>query len=246
MEQKAGLFSSNIAAIVLAAGQGRRMESKIQKQYMELKGKPLLYHTLSAFERSCVDQVIVVVGQGEIPFCRETIVDAFGFQKVVQIVEGGRERYHSVYEGLKALRELGGCSCVLIHDGARPLVTEKIIENAATGAEAYKACVVGMPVKDTIKTVDPYGFAADTPDRSRLWAVQTPQAFQWELIWNAYGKLMEQESFQQGITDDAMVVETMTSEKVKLIPGSYANIKVTTPEDMAIAAVLLEEQKGNR
>lgn len=225
-----------VTAIVLAAGQGRRMESSIQKQYMQVAGKPLIYYALRAFEDSPVNRIIMVVGAGEIEYCQKEIVERFEFQKVVNIVEGGAERYHSVYEGLKAA---AGSTYVLIHDGARPLVDYKIICNAIEGAMIYQACVVGMPVKDTIKISDSTGFASDTPDRSRLWAIQTPQAFDYALIFDAYTRLFEHPELQKGITDDAMVAELMTKVRVRLLEGSYSNIKVTTPEDIAVAEALL-------
>lgn len=225
------------AAVILAAGRGTRMGTSIHKQYLELKGKPLLYYSLLAFENSSIERIILVTGKGEEEYCRREIVDYFGFQKVSAITAGGRERYHSVYAGL--LKTLGA-DYVLIHDGARPCVTRKIIEDALEGARNYGACVVGMPVKDTIKVADLQGFASGTPDRSTLWLIQTPQAFEQKLITKAYEKLMESESSQKGITDDGMVVETMTDKKVKLIQGSYSNIKVTTPEDLEIAEILLK------
>ncbi len=208
-----------------------------RKQYMEVNGHPLLYYALKAFQNSAADRIVLVTGAGEEEFCRREIVEAYGFTKVSSIVSGGKERYHSVYEGLLAAE---GSELVLIHDGARPCVTETIIKNAIHGARQYGACVIGMPVKDTIKEADSDGFAADTPDRSRLWAVQTPQAFSYELVRRAYDCLMEDESRQAGITDDAMVVETMTEHPVKLIRGSYENIKVTTPEDLILAAEFLK------
>ncbi len=226
-----------ITAVVLAAGRGKRMESKIQKQYMEVAGKPLLYYSLKAFQESPVDRIVLVCGSGEETFCREMIVEAYGFSKVCAIVPGGKERYHSVYEGLKVSAD---SDLVLIHDGARPCVTEAIIERAIEGAREFGACVIGMPVKDTIKMADDDGFAAATPDRSRLWAVQTPQAFSYSLVREAYDRLMADENLQKGITDDAMVVETCTDRKVKLICGSYENIKVTTPEDLILAAEFLK------
>lgn len=225
-----------IAAIVLAAGKGTRMESNIQKQYLELGGKPLITYALQAFEDSPVKQVILVAGRGEAEYCRKEIVEKFGFQKVSRITEGGRERYHSVFEGLKAVTD---CDIVLIHDGARPCVTGEIIYAAIEGAGQYGACVVGMPVKDTVKMSDDDDFAVRTPDRSRLWQIQTPQAFDYGLIFGAYSKLLSSEEYQTGVTDDAMVVESMTDRRVKLIRGDYSNIKVTTPEDMALAEVLL-------
>lgn len=227
----------DITAIVLAAGRGKRMESRIQKQYMEVNGHPLLYYALKAFQNSAVDRIILVTGAGEEEFCRREIVDFYGFTKVSAVVSGGKERYHSVYEGLRAAE---GSKLVLIHDGARPCVTEAIIKNAIEGAREFGACVVGMPVKDTIKVADRNGFAADTPDRSCLWAVQTPQAFSYQIVRDAYDRLMSDESLQVGITDDAMVVETLTKYPVKLIQGSYENIKVTTPEDLILAAEFLK------
>ena len=225
-----------IAAVVLAAGQGKRMNSKIQKQYLLVQGRPLITYALDAFEQSAVDTIILVVGQGEVPYCQKEIVDAYGYQKVSAVVEGGKERYHSVYEGLK---QLENCEIVLIHDGARPFVNQTIIHDAIEGAEEYEACVIGMPVKDTIKIADSQGFAAQTPDRSLLWQIQTPQAFSYPLIRRAYDKLFEAEEHQIGVTDDAMVVESMTSHHVKLIRGDYHNIKVTTPEDIVVAEAFL-------
>lgn len=232
-------MKEKVTAIVLAAGRGTRMESDVQKQYMEVGGKPLIFYALDAFEKSSVDEVVLVTGAGESEFCQREIVGRFGFSKVAKIVEGGRERYHSVYEGLKVV---GECSYVLIHDGARPCVTVKIIEDAIEGAREHGACVVGMPVKDTIKVADEAGFSETTPERSRLWMIQTPQAFSYELIFDAYSRLFESEERQAGVTDDAMVVESMTSHKVKLIKGSYENIKVTTPEDIVVAEALLKNR----
>ncbi len=224
------------AAVVLAAGSGRRMNSDVKKQYLELDGKPLIYYALNAFQQSCIERIVLVVSPGEEQYCREAIVDKYGFCKVVAITAGGSERYHSVLHGL---RRLTACEHVLIHDGARPFVTPDIIRRALDGARQYKACVVGMPVKDTIKISDNLGYAVQTPARDLLWSVQTPQAFQYSLIRNAYEQVLLQDNIS--VTDDAMVVESVTGEKVKLIPGSYYNIKITTPEDIKIAKVFLEE-----
>lgn len=225
-----------IGAVVLAGGQGRRMQSAVQKQYMMLGGRPLIVYALEAFARSAVDEIVLVTGAGEEAYAKQEIVDAYGIRKVAAVVAGGKERYHSVYEGLKALR---GCDYVLIHDGARPLISEEVIRRSMDGAVRYQACVAAMPVKDTIKIADGTGFAAATPDRSGLWQVQTPQAFSYSLIRGAYDKVMADQALQAGITDDAMVVETVTDVPVKLIEGSYENIKVTTPEDMVVAEALL-------
>ena len=229
-----------VTAIVLAAGKGSRMETGVRKQYLELEGRPLICHALEAFEKSPVDRVILVSGAGEEEFCRREIVERYGFKKVEAVVPGGRERYHSVYEGLKAAE---GSADVLIHDGARPCITREIIQAAMDGAAAYGACAAGMPVKDTIKMVDDQGNAYHTPDRSHMWLVQTPQAFSYELIKKAYDRLFEHPSAQEGITDDAMVVETMTRHKVRLFKGTYENIKVTTPEDLEIAGIFLRKME---
>ncbi len=226
------------AAVLLAAGKGTRMESQVHKQYLEIFGKPLLYYTLCAFENSSVDDVILVTGQGEMEYCQKEIVEKYGFAKVKTITEGGKERYHSVYQGLKEVKD---CECVLIHDGARPCVTAEIIDRASLEARTYGACVVGMPVKDTIKISDKEEFASATPDRRNLWLVQTPQAFEYNMVMEAYEMLMSSEQNQDGVTDDAMVVETMIKGKVKLIRGDYSNIKVTTPEDLEIAALFLKK-----
>lgn len=221
-------------AIVLAAGAGKRMNSKVQKQYLLLNDKPVLYYSLKAFEDSRVDEIVLVVGSGEVDFCKKEIVEAFGFRKIRAIVAGGKERYHSVYEGLKVAED---ADYVLIHDGARPFVSQDIIERTIAAVCEHKACVVGMPVKDTIKIVDENTYAKETPNRSNVWLVQTPQAFSYPLIYDAYTRMLANED--AGITDDAMVVERMTDYKVKLIEGSYQNIKITTPEDLDVAEVYL-------
>lgn len=231
-------------AIVLAAGAGKRMQSAVAKQYMLLDGKPIIWYALNAFEKSeQIQQVILVVGAGEIPFCREEIVEKFGFTKVKEIVEGGAERYLSVWEGLKCLKPEEG-NFVFVHDGARPFVTEAIIRDAYEAVREYGACVVGMPVKDTIKVVDEEDFAVQTPNRKTLWAVQTPQVFEELLIYKSYEEVVQnlEELKAKGIeiTDDAMVVETVSNRKVKLIKGSYENIKITTPEDILVAQSFLK------
>ncbi len=223
-------------AIVLAAGSGKRMNSEVHKQYLLIKEKPVLYYSLKAFEDSQIDEIILVVGAGEVEYCKKEIIEKYGFLKVRAIVEGGKERYHSVYEGLKAAKET---DYALIHDGARPFVTQEIISRTIEAVCKYQACVVGMPVKDTIKIVDIDNYAKETPNRSSVWQVQTPQAFSYPLIFEAYTRILEAEDTT--ITDDAMVIERMTAQKVRLIEGSYQNIKITTPEDLLIAETYLKE-----
>lgn len=233
-----------LAAVVLAAGQGKRMQSSVAKQFMLLAGEPVVCHSLRAFENSEVEAVVLVTSEDEIEFCQKEIVEKYGFSKVIRVTAGGKERYHSVYEGLRALSDImEEDGIVLIHDGARPMVTGEIITRTIEAAKIRGACVAAMPVKDTIKVADSDGFAATTPDRSTLWQIQTPQTFKFGLIYGAYQKLLSDTEYQKGITDDAMVVETMCGGKVKLVEGSYENIKVTTPEDMIVAESILENRK---
>lgn len=228
-----------IVAIILAAGQGKRMNAKVQKQYLLLKGYPVLYYSLKAFEESPADEIIVVSGASELEYCQKEIIEKYGFSKVKAVVPGGKERYHSVYQGLKAA---GEPDYVLIHDGARPFVTPEIIERTLGDARRYGASVAGMPVKDTVKLADEEGFTSVTPDRSRVWMVQTPQTFSFPLIFDAYRQLIEKEAAGQkiSVTDDAMVLETMTGNKTKLTEGSYENLKITTPSDLQIAEAFIE------
>lgn len=222
-------------AIVLSAGKGTRMKSKVAKQYLELEGYPIIYYSIKAFEDSFVDEIILVCGKEDVEYCREEIVNKYSFHKVKAIVPGGEERYHSVYEGIKAVEET---DYVYIHDGARPFVTAEILKRVQKMVEEKKACVVGMPVKDTIKIVGDEGEVIETPNRSKVWQVQTPQTFSYGLIKTAYEKLMGEE--QEGITDDAMVVERMMSHPVYLVEGSYENIKITTPEDLEVGRSFLK------
>ena len=240
------MSKKNIAAVVLAAGQGKRMGTETAKQYLLLDGKPVLYYALRAFEQSEVDTVILVTGKDEIEYCQKEIVDFFGFRKVKAVVPGGKERYHSVACGLQAL-EKAETELVLIHDGARPFVTPEIIHKLIAETRAKEACVIGTPVKDTIKIADEQGRCAQTPPRNKVWAVQTPQSFLFDLVSDAYGRLLEKEEelLTQGlqITDDAMVVEHMTDRKVYLVEGDYTNIKLTTPEDLVISEAFLKKRK---
>lgn len=236
----------NCTAIVLSAGQGKRMGASVQKQYIELQGKPIIYYTLSVFQKSdIIDDIILVVGKGQINYVQEEIVQKYHFTKVKTIVEGGHERYASVWQGLKVRKydeyyENIEDGYVFIHDGARPFVDEDILKRAYETVSAHRACVAGMPSKDTIKLVDDEQFAANTPERKYVWAVQTPQVFDMNLIFEAYSRLMREECIN--VTDDAMVVEQMMHLPVKLFEGSYENIKITTPEDLDIARIFLSKK----
>mgnify|MGYP005770141623 FL=1 len=230
-------------AIVLAAGQGRRMGSKIQKQFLELKGNPVLYYSLAAFQDSpLIDSMILVTGAAEIPYVQTEIVEKYGFSKVRAVIEGGTERYASVWKGLQALEdgmtEEEKDGYVFIHDGVRPFIHEEILSRAFDAVEKYHACVVGMPSKDTVKLADTGDFVAMTPARSLVWSIQTPQVFDFRLAYRAYAELAE--SGRTDVTDDAMIVEAFTDTRVRLVEGSYENIKITTPEDLKIAEAFLQ------
>ena len=222
-------------AIVLAAGQGKRMHTKIQKQFLEIKGYPVLYYSLRCFQDSpLIEDIILVTGEESVLYCQKEIVDKYGFTKITKIIPGGKERYDSVYQGLLACEN---SDYVLIHDGARPFITEEILERGLTGAEETGACAVGMPSKDTVKIADESGYIAETPDRNKVWMIQTPQIFQYALIRNAHESIRTRE--MSNVTDDAMVVEQETGIKVRLAEGSYQNIKITTPEDLGVAELFL-------
>lgn len=239
------MHKDNCTAIVLSAGQGKRMKTAVQKQYIELEGKPVIYYTLKAFQDSgIIGDIVLVVGEGQEKFAREEIADKYHFTKVSAIVAGGAQRYDSVWQGLKAVQRLNApsqSSYVFIHDGARMFVDEGIIRRGYETVSRYRACVAGMPSKDTVKIVDDDGFAVQTPKRKYVWAVQTPQIFETSLITEAYFRLMQEQDID--VTDDAMVVEQMLHLPVRLFEGSYENIKITTPEDLEIAKEFLKKRQ---
>lgn len=230
--------------ILLAGGSGKRMKSGIPKQHMMLGGRPVLYYALMTFEKSFVDEIVLVVGKDEEDYIQKEYVEKYHCRKVKRIIPGGKERYHSVYNGLNAIAD---GDYYFIHDAARPFLTEEILLRAFEQVKEHGACAVGMPVKDTIKISDDNGFIEYTPNRSSVWMIQTPQVFEGSLIREAYHQLMEKETqlLDEGIviTDDAMVVETLMKKKVKLVEGSYTNMKITTPEDIAIAETICESQR---
>lgn len=228
-------MAHKVTAIVLAAGKGSRMNSDIPKQYLTLLGKPVLFYSLQAFEKSNVDEIILVTGSGEQEYCKKEIIEKYQINKVTHIVKGGAERYHSVRNGLLAAE---GTDYVLIHDGARPLVSVEVINRAMVRVAETGACVVGMPVKDTIQLVDEAGAICSTPDRRRTWIAQTPQCFSYELALSSYNKAVE--SGDTTITDDAMVAQRYGNARIVMLEGGYENIKVTTPEDIAVAECFLK------
>ncbi len=251
-----------VDAIIVSAGKGRRFaEGKAReseygstksdlgpmrigrgkKQFQLLAGKPVLAHTLDKFE-ACplIRSVLLVVGEEDLDHCLEEIVEKYGYQKVSQIVPGGKRRQDSVRKGIDALS--GDADVVVIHDGVRPFVTRDLIEESIHTAFRFEAALVAMPVKDTIKMVHNDGTVIKTLDRETLWQIQTPQTFRVNLIKEAHRRATE-EGFLG--TDDASLVERL-GVKVHVIPGSYSNLKITTPEDLILAEFFLQAKKGER
>lgn len=222
--------------VIVAAGTGSRMNMGINKQFIKLEGKEIIAYTIEKFyNNSNIEDIVVVVKEDESDFFKKEILDKYNF-KNIKIAYGGKERQDSVYNGLKLLDKK--CHFVLIHDGARPFVSDKIIDNCIKEAKNHKAVVVGVPVKDTIKVIDKDKYIVDTPNRSVLWAVQTPQTFDYNILIDSY-----KDAFKNGFygTDDAMLVERI-GYKVKMVEGSYNNIKITTQEDLNIGSQILSVQ----
>lgn len=222
--------------VIVAAGTGSRMNMGINKQFIKLEGKEIIAYTIEKFyNNSNIEDIVVVVKEDESEFFKKEILDKYNF-KNVKIAYGGKERQDSVYNGLKLLDEK--CDVVLIHDGARPFVSDKIIAKSIEEAKEHKAIVVGVPVKDTIKVIDNDKNIVDTPNRSVLWAVQTPQTFDYNILIDAYKDAFKNKFYG---TDDAMLVERI-GYKVKMLEGSYNNIKITTQEDLNIGSQILRVQ----
>ncbi len=222
---------SKFTAIVLSGGTGKRMNSDIPKQYMMLKDKPVLAHSLLAFEKSPVDDVVIVCGAGDEEYIIKEFVEKYGLTKVSAVCAGGAERFNSVYNGLKACKDT---DYVLIHDGARPYVTDEIIKRNIEEVQKYKAVVTSVKATDTVKIADDDGFVVSTPERKSVYFMQTPQTFEYSLALDSYSKLIEElnNDVEVQVTDDAQVVEMYSDTKVKLIEGDYSNIKITVPKDL--------------
>lgn len=225
--------NTSFGVVLLAGGRGSRMNSDVPKQYMDIGKKPVLYYSLKQFEdNSSVKGIILVVSRSDIDMVRYTIVERYGFKKVKCIVEGGAERFNSVYNGLLAL-DNSDYEYVMIHDGARPCISQKLLTSLQTTVIKEKACIPAVPSKDTVKLADDSGYVKLTPDRSTVWNVQTPQTFELSGILSAFRRYMKKQDVL--VTDDSMVWELHNSSPVKLIMGDYTNIKITTPEDIEIA-----------
>ncbi len=258
------IAANDFSVILLAAGSGLRMGGDTKKQFIKVSERPLIYYPLRAFEECGAGEIVLVVAAEDMDFVKQDIIGRFGFTKVSAIVSGGAERYLSVYEGLKRVTK----PYVLVHDGARACVTAQVIEAVMRETAEYEACEAAVPSVDTVKLADDNGFVKMTPDRSRVWSIQTPQGFRTELLREAYerlfavgkvsvsvkgakrpvftgkGSTVSEKNVSgnpfTGITDDAMVVErAFPDQKIRLVMGSYDNIKVTTPKDLAIVEGIL-------
>lgn len=226
-------------AIILAAGRGTRMKAEVNKQYLLLEGEPIIVHTIVGFEKSpLIDEIILVINENDVEVCKKNILNKYKFKKVKKVILGGKERQRSVYNGILEVDKES--EVVLIHDGARPIVTEQVIERCIRGAKEYGAVSAGVPIKETIKIMKADRFVDFTPRREDVWITQTPQAFKTDIIRKAHEIAIEEDILG---TDDAMLIEHM-GEKVKMVEGDYENIKITTPEDLITVEAILSRKRG--
>lgn len=228
----------NVVAVVPASGKGLRMGKKLPKPYILLKGKPILIHTLKVLNASSLIDSIVVVANKSFIKKTKTLIKKYRLNKVKDVVCGGKRRSESVRNGLCAVGN--NASIVLIHDGVRPFLRADLIKKSILTAKRFGACVCAVPVKPTIKQVYKDGFIKKTLNRQHIWGIQTPQVFKNSIIQKAYKKFRNIDA-----TDDSMLVERL-GRKVKLVMGSYRNIKITTPEDLIIAEAILKTQSAKR
>lgn len=223
------------SVVIVSAGRGNRMKCDINKQFLKIGGKEVIAHTIEKFyNNKNIGEIIIVVREDEKEFLQENIINKYGY-KNLKIAFGGKERQDSVYNGLQEVDK--NCSIVLIHDGARPFVTNEIIEQSIECAQKYNCAIVGIPVKDTIKIVNENNDVCNTPNRNTLWSIQTPQVFDYSLIMKAHEKAKNDKYYG---TDDSMLMEYL-GYNVKVVEGSYDNIKITTPEDLKVAEEILRE-----
>ncbi len=228
-------------AIILAGGAGTRMGAAVNKQFLRIKGKPIVVHTLEAFEKArSVDGIYFVVNEKDLAVINEDVLGPYTFRKIVKTVIGGPRRQDSVRNGLNAIE--GPCDTVLIHDGARPFVSPAFIDSSTALMADFDAIVPALDLQDTVKAVSNDGFVLQTPDRASLKRIQTPQIFKYDLILRAYNEYST--GSHEGY-DDASFAEHLGA-KVKVIKGSPYNLKITTPEDLVIAEALMTHMEQNR
>jgi 2-C-methyl-D-erythritol 4-phosphate cytidylyltransferase len=225
-----------VAAIIPAAGEGRRMGGAVPKQFLQIGGREILARTLAVFE-ACVaiDDVWVVVAAEQCALCQSTIVERYGLRKVRGVVAGGTTRQESVWHGLQQVAQAVGL--VVVHDGVRPFVTELLLQQTLDHANRFGAAIAAVPLKDTLKRVSATGTVEATVPREHLWRVQTPQAFQHALLRRAF-----QHAWQQGLqaTDEAGLIEAL-GNAVRIVPSYEHNVKITTPDDLVFCEMFLRE-----
>lgn len=225
-----------VAAIIPAAGMGLRMRSQVSKPYLLLDGKPILAHTLEVFETvKEVQEVTVVAHPDDLDYCREEVLGAYGFKKVLRLVPGGKERQDSVYHALKALQQEDDIGIILVHDGVRPFITPEQIRRVIKAARSHGGAILGLPAQDTLKRVNPQKKVIHTLDRKDIWQIQTPQGFQADLLRRAFVEAYSRNFYG---TDEAALLEEI-GHQVAVIPGDPWNLKITTPEDLQLAEALL-------
>jgi 2-C-methyl-D-erythritol 4-phosphate cytidylyltransferase len=225
-----------VTAIIVAAGESKRIQNKVPKQFIEIGGKPVLAHTLESFEKcDKVDEILLVVSEDWLTYCSAEIVDKYGFMKIKKVISGGERRQDSVYRGLLAIPN--NTSIVVIHDGVRPLVRASKITETIKMCQECKAVILAVPIKETVKRIED-GSVHTTLNRDRLWIAQTPQTFDYKILLDAFEKA-KSDGFIG--TDDASLVERLGID-VKIIEGDYDNIKITTPEDLILAEEYLKKR----
>ena len=227
----------SIVAIVASAGKGKRLKGRVKKPFLVLGAKPVLARTLSALESSrFVDEVILLVDKNDLKRA-EALVKKFRLKKVKHIMQGGSKRSDSVSNGLKAV---GGADIILVHDGARPFLSQSLIKRCIQAARRHGASCACVPVTSTVKKVARNGIIHSTPERSQYYFAQTPQVFKASLLKKAYENYKRNKT---AATDDSSLVERL-GIKVKMVLGDYRNIKITTPEDLAVAKAILKSSQG--
>ena len=220
---------AQVGAVIVAAGRSTRMGG-VDKTFAPIYGRPLVAHTLDRFESSSlIDQIVFVLAEDSLEQGRK-LVEERDYEKVAHVCAGGQRRQDSVRNGLELLSP---CDWVMVHDGARPCLDDAMLQRGLDAAATCGSAVAGVPVKDTIKLITPDQMVKDTPDRSQLWAAQTPQIFRYGLLLEAH------QTCTQDVTDDAAMVESL-GHPVKMFLGSYENIKVTTTDDLVIAETFLK------
>jgi 2-C-methyl-D-erythritol 4-phosphate cytidylyltransferase len=224
-----------VSAIIVAAGKGIRMKGTMRKQYLDLSGRPVLAHSIMAFDScSLVEETFLVIPKEDVEYCQKNILSLLDLKKQINLVHGGAKRQDSVYNGLQAITK--NTDTVVIHDGVRPFIQHEDIKECILGSKKFGACILGTPASDTLKSVDESDIIETTLPRENIWLAQTPQAFQYDLILNAH-----ETSRRDGYvgTDDASLVERLGVD-VKIINGGRFNIKITQKEDLAVAKAVLD------